>query len=113
MSQPAFQIECKWAAGKKDLRRYQDTQLKLLQQAAGHVKPGGVLVYAVCTPEPDETVEVVRAFRAKHPEFEPDGNASDLLEAIRPLVDPQGVLQTYPHLRYMDGFFAARLRRGV
>ena len=103
--------DIKWAAGKKDLPRCHDTQLKLLQQAAEHVKAGGVLVYAVCSPEPEETVNVLRAFLAGNSEFETDGNASDLPEPVRPLLDPQGFLQTYPHLRYMDGFFAARLRR--
>jgi len=102
--------DIKWAAGKKDLRRYHDTQLKLLQQAATHVKAGGVLVYSVCSPEPEETVGVIHTFLAQNPEFEPDGNAPDLPESIRPLMDPQGFLQTYPHLRYMDGFFAARIK---
>jgi 16S rRNA (cytosine967-C5)-methyltransferase len=92
------------------LRRYHDTQLKLLQQAAGHVKAGGVLVYAVCSPEPEETVDVIRTFLSKNREFVPDGDAPDLPESIRPLMDPQGFLQTYPHLRYMDGFFAARIK---
>jgi 16S rRNA (cytosine967-C5)-methyltransferase len=103
--------DIKWAAGKKDLKRHHDTQLKLLQQAAGHVRTGGVLVYAVCSPEPEETVDVVRAFLAKSSKFETDGTAPDLPEPIRPFLDSQGFLQTYPHLRYMDGFFGARLRR--
>ncbi|MGE5255364.1 MAG: 16S rRNA (cytosine(967)-C(5))-methyltransferase RsmB [Hyphomicrobiales bacterium] len=105
--------DIKWAAGRKDLRRYHDIQLRLLKQAAGHVKAGGVLVYAVCSPEPEETVDVIHAFVAKNPEFTSDGHAPDLPESVRPLMDPQGFLQTYPHLRYMDGFFAARLRRAV
>jgi 16S rRNA (cytosine967-C5)-methyltransferase len=103
--------DIKWAAGKKDLQRYLALQLTLLERAAERVKPRGVLVYAVCSPEPEESVDVVRAFLAKNPEFQPDDDTPDLLEPIRELLDPQGFLQTYPHLRYMDGFFAARLRR--
>jgi 16S rRNA (cytosine967-C5)-methyltransferase len=102
--------DIKWAAGKKDLRRYRDSQLELLQHAAGLVRAGGVLVYAVCSPEPEETVDVVAAFLAENPVFEPDRNTSDLPEPIRPLVDPRGFLQTYPDLRYMDGFFAVRMQ---
>jgi 16S rRNA (cytosine967-C5)-methyltransferase len=102
--------DIKWAAGRKDLRRYHDSQLKLLQQAAEQLRPGGVLVYAVCSPEPEETVDVVADFLAGNPGFEADRNASDPPGPIPGLVDSHGFLQTYPHLRYMDGFFAARIK---
>jgi 16S rRNA (cytosine967-C5)-methyltransferase len=104
--------DIKWASGKQGLQRYHTMQFRLLERAAERVKPGGVLVYAVCSPEPEESIEVVKAFLAQTPEFQPDGDPQDLPEPLRRLLDPQGFLQTYPHLRYMDGFFAARLRRG-
>ncbi len=53
---------------------------------------------------------VVRKFLAKNPLFRADSDVRELPETVRPLLDKQGFLQTYPHLRYMDGFFAARLR---
>jgi 16S rRNA (cytosine967-C5)-methyltransferase len=102
--------DIKWAAGRKDLSRYHRTQFTLLERAAERVAPGGALVYAVCSPEPEETVDVVRAFLAKNSAFRMDPGAFDLPETVRPLLDAEGFLQTYPHLRYMDGFFAARLR---
>ena len=102
--------DIKWAEGRKDLSRYHQTQLTLIERAAERVAPGGVLVYAVCSPEPEETVDVVRLFLAKNPRFQTDRELTELPETVRPLLDPQGFLQTYPHLRYMDGFFAARLR---
>jgi len=102
--------DIKWADDRNDLSRYHQTQLKLLERAAAHVAPGGVLVYAVCSPEPEETVGVVRKFLAKNPLFRADSDVRELPETVRPLLDKQGFLQTYPHLRYMDGFFAARLR---
>ena len=71
---------------------------------------GGVLVYAVCSSEPEETVEVLRTFLAENPRFQSDGDDREIPETVRPLLDAQGFLQTYPHLRYMDGFFAARLQ---
>jgi 16S rRNA (cytosine967-C5)-methyltransferase len=103
--------DIKWAAGKQDLQRYQALQLALLKRASVYVRPGGVLVYAVCSPEPEESLEAVSRFLAQASEFQPDRDFPDLPESIRRLLDPQGFLQTYPHLRYMDGFFAARLRR--
>jgi 16S rRNA (cytosine967-C5)-methyltransferase len=102
--------DIKWAADRKDLRRYHDTQLALLDAAAQLLLPGGVLVYAVCSPEPEETTDVVRRFLDKNIRFEPDRDLRDLPEPIRKMLDPQGFLQTYPHLRYMDGFFATRIR---
>jgi 16S rRNA (cytosine967-C5)-methyltransferase len=102
--------DIKWAAGRKDLSRYQRTQSTLFERAAEHVAPGGVLVYAVCSPEPEETVDVVRTFLAKYPQFRIDRDAPDLPGIVRPLLDSGGFLQTYPNLRYMDGFFATRLR---
>jgi 16S rRNA C967 or C1407 C5-methylase (RsmB/RsmF family) len=66
-------------------------------------------VYAVCSTEPEETVEVVDAFLAENPRFRIDREAESLPEPIRPLIDAHGFLQTHPRLSYMDGFFAVRL----
>jgi 16S rRNA (cytosine967-C5)-methyltransferase len=104
--------DIKWATGRRDLRRYRTTQLRLLKQSSDYLKAGGVLVYAVCTPEPEETVEVVQAFLASHPTYHVD-RRPQIPEPIRSLLDPDGFLQTYPHRRYMDGFFAVRLRRAI
>ena len=67
------------------------------------VKPGGLLVYAVCTRTRDETIGVVDALLAAHPRFvvEP---------VVGPCADPDGFLRTAPHRNGLDGFFAARLR---
>jgi 16S rRNA (cytosine967-C5)-methyltransferase len=102
--------DIKWAADRQDLRRYHDTQLSLLERAADLVTSGGVLVYAVCSPEPEETVEVVRRFLEKNTGFQLDRDLRDLPGTVRQMLDSQGFLQTYPHLRYMDGFFAARIK---
>ena len=46
-------------------------QARLLNHVAGSLKPGGRLVYAVCTLTRAETTAVADAFTAAHPEFEP------------------------------------------
>ena len=78
--------------------------------AAEAVKVGGLLVYATCTILPAENREVVAAFLANHPNYEPDNDASWLPEALRPRLT-DGMLQILPHRDNMDGFFIARLRR--
>ncbi len=46
-------------------------QKQMLQTAAGSVKPGGRLLYSVCTLTRSETTGVAAAFSAAHPELEP------------------------------------------
>jgi 16S rRNA (cytosine967-C5)-methyltransferase len=103
--------DIKWAAEKRDLARCHRAQSELLDRAAGLTAPGGVLVYAVCSPEPEETVEVVRGFLSRRAGFVVDRDLSALPPAARPLADAEGFLQTGSQLRYMDAFFAVRLTR--
>jgi 16S rRNA (cytosine967-C5)-methyltransferase len=72
------------------------------------VAPGGVLVYATCSLEPEENEERVESFLAAHPEFEPE--PSRAIEDGR-LLDERGRLLVRPQLLGVDGAFAARLRR--
>lgn len=102
--------DIKWSAAKKNLQRHRGIQTRLLQRVSAWLKPTGTMVYAVCSPEPEETVEVVEAFIANNPRFRVHRETEDLPDAIRPMIDSGGFLQTYPHLSYMDGFFAVRLR---
>ena len=102
--------DIKWSAHKKDLQRYHRIQAELLTRVSGWLRPGGTVVYAVCSTEPEETVDVVDAFLAENPRFRIDREAESLPEPIRPLIDAHGFLQTHPRLSYMDGFFAAPLR---
>ncbi|HYS79739.1 MAG TPA: RsmB/NOP family class I SAM-dependent RNA methyltransferase, partial [Anaeromyxobacteraceae bacterium] len=70
-------------------------QLRILAAAAGHVRPGGRLVYATCTIRREEDEEVAQAFEEEHPTFARDG----------------GFQRTWPHRGGCDGFFVARWRR--
>jgi 16S rRNA (cytosine967-C5)-methyltransferase len=72
------------------------------------VPPGGLLVYTVCSTEPEEGQDQVELFLRSHPDFtlEPPSIAERL---GWPLV--QGALRTLPGREGMDGFYAARLRR--
>ncbi|MEZ4319101.1 MAG: transcription antitermination factor NusB [Myxococcota bacterium] len=61
--------EIRWRRTVDDIRSSAERQLAILNAAAQSVKPGGVLVYAVCSPEPEEGSEVVSRFLERAPEF--------------------------------------------
>jgi 16S rRNA (cytosine967-C5)-methyltransferase len=103
--------DVKWAADKRDLARYHRVQSALLDRTARLTAPGGVLVYSVCSPEPEETVDVVRGFLSRCGDFEIDPDGAGLPPAARSLMDAEGFLQTGSQLRYMDAFFGVRLKR--
>lgn len=102
--------DIKWSAHKRGLHRYRAIQVRLLEKVSAWLKPGGALVYAVCSPEPEETVEVLEVFLSKNSRFRVEREAERLPRSVRSMIDSRGFLQTYPHLSYMDGFFAVRLK---
>jgi 16S rRNA (cytosine967-C5)-methyltransferase len=83
-------------------------QLSILEAAAGHVRPGGHLVYATCTLRREENQAVARAFEARHPAF-----ARRPALPPGPALDGEGFLRTWPHRHGTDGFFAAAWVRRV
>jgi 16S rRNA (cytosine967-C5)-methyltransferase len=98
----------KWRRDEADLARLASAQAAILAAAAGLVRPGGTLVYATCSLEPEENEAVVAGFRARHPAFEPEPLPAAVPEACRAGVT---VLRMAPHRHGTDGFTAHRLRR--
>ncbi|OYT71257.1 MAG: hypothetical protein CFK52_08505 [Chloracidobacterium sp. CP2_5A] len=98
--------EIKWRLTLRKLAEFAGIQAKLLWNAARVVKPGGALLYAVCSLEAREGEEVARAFLRHHRHFEiaPPPDAGDALTC-------EGFLRLWPDQDGTDGFFAARLRR--
>ena len=84
----------------------EDPQIDLLTTAAGHVAPGGRLVYATCSVLAEENDAVADAFSVVHPEFEARAVLQDILHD-----DAPGRLQLWPHVHGTDGFFIATWRR--
>jgi 16S rRNA (cytosine967-C5)-methyltransferase len=70
------------------------------------VTPGGRLVYATCSLEPEENDEVVGDFLAGDGRFAVDAPAAFPLA-----LDGGGVLRCLPQRHGTDGFTAVRLRR--
>jgi len=61
----------RWTTQPKDVHELAAVQANLLNHIAPSLKPGGRLVYSVCTLTRPETTAVVDAFTAAHPEFAP------------------------------------------
>lgn len=98
--------EVKWRRTEDDLRRLRQKQRTILDAAAAMVKPGGRLVYATCSPEPEENEDVVEPFLESHGEW-----AVDVPEQFPVPLDARGMLRLFPHRHGTDAFTAVRLRR--
>ncbi|HEX5385563.1 MAG TPA: transcription antitermination factor NusB [Gemmatimonadales bacterium] len=82
-------------------------QAELLEAASGVIRPGGLLVYATCSLEPEEDEQQIDRFLDRHPEFRREP-ADDFPPS---LLTRKGDLMTLPQRDHMDGAYAARLRR--
>lgn len=68
----------RWTTTLNDVQELAARQVELLNHVAPGVKPGGRLVYAVCSLTRAETTSVAAAFQSKHPEFKPEAVAHPL-----------------------------------
>jgi 16S rRNA (cytosine967-C5)-methyltransferase len=101
--------DLKWIRHEADLTRLAAGQGQMLASAARVLRPGGRLIYATCSPEPEETADVVDRFLAAHGQFVLAPPAGPRLPAG--LTTARGCLETLPFRHGLDAFFAARLVR--
>uniref|UniRef100_UPI0025EFE669 RsmB/NOP family class I SAM-dependent RNA methyltransferase n=1 Tax=uncultured Sphingomonas sp. TaxID=158754 RepID=UPI0025EFE669 len=89
-------------------------QARIVDRAADWVKPGGMLVYATCSLEPDEGEAQLDRFLATHDDYAIEPARSDELPAGIS-AHSSGYVRTLPTMLSdaggCDGFFVARLRR--
>ena len=104
-----------WVASPQDIPRLASVQTRLLAAAAKRVKPGGVLVYCVCSLELEEGEGQVATFLSRAPEFRIDPIAPGEGGAPEASLRADGTLRLLPHHRAggADGFYVARRRRSV
>lgn len=101
--------DLKWNKTGEDPARLADLQLRLLTAAAEAVKPGGRLLYGVCTFTEEEGPKVVRQFLSSHSGFRA-APAELWPESLRPHLSAEG-LTLLPHRHHSDGFFWAAFIR--
>ena len=59
----------------ESVKELADLQFRLLESASAMLAKDGILVYATCSPDPEETTKVINRFVKEHPEFVKAGDA--------------------------------------
>jgi 16S rRNA (cytosine967-C5)-methyltransferase len=104
--------DARWRLSEGDIRTLAGIQDRILDGAAEVVAPGGLLVYATCSLEPEENEDRVEAFLRRHQGFIVEGGPGRPGSSPGPEAVLDGPwLRVLPHRTGTDGSFAARLRR--
>ncbi len=101
--------EIKWRLHPEDITRLAELQARMLRNALRAVAPGGRLIYATCSLEPEENERIVEKVLREAPSFRAKTAPELALEfpGLAPLFDARGFLRTRPDQHAMDGFNAA------
>ena len=100
--------DARWRLSSNVFARMAERQQRLLAAAAALVRPGGLLIYATCSLEPEENELVVEHFLKRNREFT---RALPPVRVPAELVTAAGDFQSLPHRHGIDGAYAARLAR--
>jgi 16S rRNA (cytosine967-C5)-methyltransferase len=102
-----------WLKDEEDVSRLTLTQDRLLVHALELLKPGGTLVYAVCSLEEDEGPARITALLGRAPKIDRMPVRPDELPGLAEAVTPAGDVRTLPSMWAdrggLDGFYIARL----
>ena len=88
---------------EESIKALPELQYSILEQSAGYLKSGGVLLYSTCTLNPAENEEVVKTFLENHGEY------SLVSFEVGEHKAEGGMLTLLPHVHHTDGFFMAKL----
>jgi 16S rRNA (cytosine967-C5)-methyltransferase len=109
--------EILWRKDRSDLLAQAGLQHDLIRAASRMVRPGGCLVYCVCSLSCEEGEEIVEAFLRDNPDFVRDPVRPEEVGGEGAFLTAAGDMRTLPchwaERGGMDGFFASRLRRNV
>ena len=100
--------QARWTTTIEDVRELAELQMRLLTHAALAVKPGGKLIYSVCTLPKSETSAVAESFTVSQPEFEP---MLLPVEKVSRALTSAATLTIWPQDLGGNGMFVAGWRR--
>jgi len=95
--------DIRWRTSHERIAETAASQARILQCGAAAVRPGGMIVYSVCTITRREGPAIVERFMADNRDFTPDPFAGCDAGTSH--------FQLLPHVDRTDGFFIARFRR--
>jgi len=99
----------RWTTTLDDVRELAAVQRALLEHVANSLKPGGKLIYSVCTLTRSETTAVASAFTAAHDDFEPLPLSQ--LSTLNSQPSAPSQLFLFPHELNANGMFIAAWRK--
>ena len=95
-----------------DVDKLSELQTRLLDHACAILKPGGVLVYSVCSLQSEEGEAQIEALLSRNPAIQREPVQAEEVGGVSDLINSDGDIRTLPyHMGGMDGFYAARLRK--
>jgi 16S rRNA (cytosine967-C5)-methyltransferase len=108
-----------WLKSEADIAQLTALQQRLLDRAVALTRPGGTIVYCVCSLEPEEGTQQIEALIAREPAVRRAPINEGEVPGIAEFLSAQGDLRTLPsawpdsdpRMSGLDGFFAARLER--
>lgn len=102
-----------WHRKPEDIKRLTETQAQLLRHALNILKDGGMLVYSVCSLQPEEGEEQITAILAERKDITLVPVKPETLGGMAECITKRGEVRTLPmhlpELDGMDGFYAAVL----
>lgn len=101
--------DVKYRHSENDIARFAERQLDILSACAKLVRPGGRLVYCVCSIEPEEGAGVTEKFLSGNQEYEKVKPVGGIFDGN--LIYTSSELRTLTHRDRMDGFYAAAFMR--
>ena len=109
--------ESRYRARNETIPDITDLQARLLNRALEVCRPGGLVIYATCSPHPAETTFLIERVLKERT----DGQLLELTPVWDQLIDadawPQGLgcadkyLQLWPHIHASDAMFAVVIRK--
>ncbi|NQV41840.1 MAG: 16S rRNA (cytosine(967)-C(5))-methyltransferase RsmB [Candidatus Marinimicrobia bacterium] len=102
--------DARWKRQASDITSLIGIQANILTNSWKYLAPGGLLVYATCTLEPDENWELIDSVLAHLDQASVEAIEH---ENLKPYIDERGALSTLPWRHDMDGMFAVKIRKAL